>query len=152
MVIVGILVAALALGTTIGVALGRAQAGPRIEPTTTIAGAGLPLTDRTSECTDGLNQAGRQVKALLDRAAGATAADVPGLRADATGATAAVRTARQACADLLPECSTIADAYAGWLGEALDRVNGRADGLAGTGPPTTLALGDPPPVTCTIAR
>jgi hypothetical protein len=136
MVVAGILVAALAVGSTIGVALGRYHHDQQATPattTTTIPTSSQPIADRSTQCSDGINAAGQRVKDLLLRAPGA----------DAAAARSAITDARQQCADLLPECPAIADAYAGWLEE------GVAQAVAG--PATTVPLGDPPALTCSVA-
>lgn len=92
------------------------------------------IGDRSKACTDAINGAGQRVRSLLIRAPGA----------EAVAAQASITAARQQCADLLPECPTIADAYASWLDEGVAQVT--------AGPDTTTPLGDPPTLTCSVGH
>lgn len=137
MVVAGILVAALAVGSTIGVTLGRTyhdRQATTVATTTTTLDASPSLDDRSQTCTAAINVAGQQVRNLLLRDPGA----------EAVVAQASIAAARQQCADLLPECPTIADAYASWLDEGVAQVT--------AGPGATTPLGDPPILTCSVGH
>ena len=142
MAVAGILIGALAVGAIIGTVLGRAHADQQAAATTTTVTVPTvrSIAERSTDCADGINGAGRAVKALLD---GAPAAATPEA---ADAARAAVRDARQRCADLLPECPAIADAYAGWLDQGVAQAV-----AAATDPTSTAALGDPPSLRCSVS-
>ena len=133
----GILAAAHTVGSAIGGTLGRSYhdrqaATATTTTTTTVQDASPSLGDRSQACTAAINATSQQVKNLLLRAPGA----------EVVAAHASIAAARQQCADLLPECPTIADAYAGWLDEGVAQVT--------AGPDATTALGDPPILTCPV--